>query len=841
MSPEHWLQIKAIVNTSLDCEAEQRDAYLQRACQGDSMLLHDVTSLLASYEGLGDFLATSVMEDDDEELPAGTRIGQYEIQETIAEGGMGTVYRAVRASDFEKQVALKVVKRGMDTNFILRRFRYERQILAHFDHPNIARLLDGGAAGDGRPYLVMEYIEGRPITAYADEHRLTVSERLQLFRTVCSAVQYAHQNLVVHRDLKAGNILVTADGTPKLLDFGIAKLIESDADRTAASVRLMTPECASPEQVLGEPITTATDIYALGVLLYELLTGSRPYQFTARTPEQIRHLVCETDPKKPSAVRRLAEDLDHIVLRAMHKDPARRYLSAEQLSEDLRRFLVGLPVSARSDTAWYRVTKFVGRNAKASAAAAALALSLVAGMGATSWEAHVARAERARAERNLNDVRELANSLLGDVHDAIRTLPGSTAARKLLVDRALKYLDRLALEAGSNDSVRRELAVGYVRLGEVQGQTGRSNLGKSAAAIQSFRKAIRLLEGVQAHGRLSPADQRTLAGAYEDMGYAQWDSGDPSGSGESDRKALALRQALAARVPPLELTKELSLSYHALGLHRALAGDYAAALENYEKFLEARERITRADPDSASNQRNLSLAHKRVGAVLIQTGHLSDALAHYQTAEAIDEKRVAADPNNAEARLDLTFAYSDIGFILRRQGQWRVALGQYQKAEAVRTQLAAADPNDQRAQSSLASTCEYIAEIRWHLGDRKQSLSYSRKALALLEGLLSANPSSAPHKTAVATAAVAAGNAYAAMASGPRTPSSSRLAFWRQARDYYSRAKQLTTPLQASAKPDHDAVEADRQASRQLVRCNEAIARLAVPPAPSGLSAKLAR
>ena len=841
MPRKRWPRVKDIVNACVDLEPDQRGAYIQDACHGDVTLVHDVTSLLAAYDELGDFLETPVLESDREELPAGSRIGLYEIREPLAEGGMGTVYRAVRTSDFEKQVAVKVVKRGMDTKFILRRFRHERQILAALDHPNIARLLDGGATEEGRPYLVMEYIEGRPITAYAEERRLSVSERLHLFRMVCSAVQYAHQNLVVHRDLKPGNILVTAAGVPKLLDFGIAKLLEADVDVTMASMRLMTPECASPEQVRGEPITTASDIYSLGVLLYELLTGARPYQFTARTPEEMRRLVCEAEPKKPSAVQRLSEDLDHIVLKAMHKDPARRYVSAEQVSEDLGRYLQGLPVSARGDSAWYRTRKFVTRHRTASLAGAALALSLAGGMGATLWEAHVARNASARAERRLNDVRELANSLIFDVHDAISTLPGATAARKLIVDRALKYLDRVALEAADDDSLRRELAAGYLRLGEVQGKSGRSNLGDLAAAMQSFGKAIKLLEGLQARRNWTPADQRLLAGAYDSLAYVQWDGGDPAGASESDRKALALRQDLAGRVPPLDLTKELSLSYHAIGLRRGLAGDFAGALENYQKFLEARERITRADPNSASNQRNLSLAHKRVGAVLIETGHLSDALAHYQTAQAIDEKRIAADPNNAEARLDLTFAYSDIGDILRKQGQKRAALGQYQKVEGIRAQLAAADPNDQRAQSSLSSTYEHIADIESDLGDRRTSLAYHQKALALVERLLAAYPDSAAHRTEVATVSVAIGNVYAALAARTNRSSSSQLVFWQQARDHYQRAQRMTAALQASAVRGSEAAEAGQQASRQLARCDAEIARISAAGIRAPLSANLTR
>jgi len=270
---DRWVQIKQIVNDCLDLEPASREAHLYEACGGDASLLAEVKSLLDSDRDAEDFMEVPALERRQEESLIGCQLGNYRVCEAIAEGGMGTVYRAVRVNDFEKQVAVKLVKRGMDTDFILRRFRRERQILSGLDHPNIASLLDGGAAPDGRPYLVMEYIEGIPITDYADQHKLAIPERLEMFRTVCSAVQYAHQNLVVHRDLKPSNILVTAGGVPKLLDFGIAKLLEPDADSTMTMQRLMTPEFASPEQARGLAVTTATDIYSLGMLLYVLLTG----------------------------------------------------------------------------------------------------------------------------------------------------------------------------------------------------------------------------------------------------------------------------------------------------------------------------------------------------------------------------------------------------------------------------------------------------------------------------------------------------------------------------------------------------------------------------------------
>src|SRR6187402_1782963 len=386
------------------------------------------------------------------------RLGPYRLIREIGHGGMGTVYLGVRDDDvFQKRVAIKVLNRGMDTDSIVRRFRHERQILASFEHPLIATLLDGGSTPDGRPYFAMEYVEGQPIVDYCDTLRLDTAARLELFCKVCTAVQYAHQNLIIHRDIKPANVLVVADGTPKLLDFGIAKLLNPELAGqtlalTAPGLQLMTPEYASPEQVRGEAVTTATDVYSLGVLLYELLAGRLPYQLTSRTPADIVRIVCESEPIRPSTAvttieavptadpatdgdaarerpaaaragrprtvdidrlqRQLAGDLDNIILKALSKEPSRRYASVDQFSEDVRRHLVGLPVIARKDTWGYRTTKFVRRNRAVVVAAAMTFAALIAGIIGTTWQARVARLERARAEQRFGDVRQLANAFL---------------------------------------------------------------------------------------------------------------------------------------------------------------------------------------------------------------------------------------------------------------------------------------------------------------------------------------------------------------------------------------------------------------------------------------------
>ncbi|MGB2901387.1 MAG: serine/threonine-protein kinase [Candidatus Acidiferrum sp.] len=437
MEPERWRQIEDLFHTALDCEPGRRAVFLDSACAGDASLRKDIESLLSSYEK-GSFTETpafaegiKLLEENEERSHTGQNIGPYRVIRKIGQGGMGAVYLAARADEaFQKKVAIKLIKRGQDSEDVIQRFRSERQILASLDHPNITRLLDGGTTEDGLPYFVMEYIQGQPIDTYCDSHKLGITERLRLFQDVCAAVHYAHQHLVIHRDLKSGNILVTAEGVPRLLDFGIAKLLGSEpsvADPTVTIARRMTPLSASPEQVRGRNITTACDVYSLGVLLYKLLTGHSPYRLAGRSPEEVECAICEEVPEKPSIVigrpeefqtddgitprsvsetregtpdklrRGLRGDLDNIVLMALRKEPQRRYASAEQLSQDINRHLGKLPVIARPDTAGYRAARFVARHKAGVAAAALLVVSLAAGIAATAWQAKVAVAEGQRA------------------------------------------------------------------------------------------------------------------------------------------------------------------------------------------------------------------------------------------------------------------------------------------------------------------------------------------------------------------------------------------------------------------------------------------------------------
>src|SRR5713226_2975567 len=437
LTPERWQRVKEIFADAQERNPSERAAFLEEVCAADESLHREVESLLAAAESeaAGDgSVAASAEHSRLEDAMIGRRVGAYRVIQRIGRGGMATVYLASRADEqYEKQVAIKILLPELGSDELLRRFRNERQTLAKLDHPNIVKLLDGGSTDEGLPYLVMDYVQGVPIDKYCDNHKLSTEERLRLFCQVGAAVQCAHQNLIVHRDLKPSNILITEDGSPKLLDFGISKVLQphNGSSVTQTLSRRMTPAYASPEQVKGEVVTPATDIYSLGVVLYELLTGHRPYKLKQQTPAEVERAICEQEPEKPSTAvnrvetedlpdgttfskspdfvsasrggqpeklrRRLSGDLDNIVLMALQKEPERRYVSVEEFSQDIQRHLQHRPVKARPSTVEYRASKFVRRHKTEVIAVAVAAFILLGAIGFAVFE------ERRAAEKEQAD------------------------------------------------------------------------------------------------------------------------------------------------------------------------------------------------------------------------------------------------------------------------------------------------------------------------------------------------------------------------------------------------------------------------------------------------------
>ncbi len=451
--PDHWEKVQQIFLAVADLAPVERAILLAEMCEGNGTLRAEVESLLRAdsqdTSALRATVKTAVTKEAasllDTSRMEGSRLGSYRLIREIGRGGMGSVYLASRADEeYESNVAIKVVRPGFDTDFILRRFRRERQILAQLQHPNIGRLLDGGSMEGDIPYLVMEYVEGSRITAYAADHRLSVEDRIRLFLPVCAAVEYAHRAFIVHRDLKPGNILVDASGTPKLLDFGISKLLHSHPLDSAETqdIAMATPDYASPEQIVGDPVTPASDVYSLGAVLYELLTGVLPHRFERSTPLAIERAICLEPVVPPSQAvgndgalaRRLAGDLDNVILCAMRKEPERRYASAEQMAADLLRHLEHRPVAARPDTPGYRAEKFVRRNRVPVALVGSAMAAVIALACFTTYQARVSRREVEHALQSQRALqRELAEAY-GRLGDLQSNTAGVVAAYTAMMD-----------------------------------------------------------------------------------------------------------------------------------------------------------------------------------------------------------------------------------------------------------------------------------------------------------------------------------------------------------------------------------------------------------------------
>ena len=555
--PEQMMELFALAG---ELPPAERGALLARECADRPELLAELESLLelhAEAEAMGflnepalNEVARQTALETTQDSRTGELLGRYRILKLLGEGGMAEVYLA-EDTELHRNVALKMIK-GIRTEELLDHFAKERRILAHLNHESIARLLDAGTSAAGVPFLVMEYVDGTPITEHCDRKGLSIAARLELFRVVCTAVQYAHQSVVIHRDLKPSNILVTAEGQVKLLDFGIARLLDSSVsfEATGALFPALTPEYASPEQIRGEVTTTATDVYSLGVVLYESLTGSRLYELKRQTTGELLKAVCEQEPRRPSTTeasprvaeieggveklrRRLRGDLDHIVLKALRKTPEARYPTVEQFSDDIGRHLEGLPVMARRRTFLYSATRFVRRHRTAVIAAGFLLLTLLGGVVATSWEAHVARAQRARAERRFNDVRKLANSFLFEFHDSLEKIPGTLAARQLILKRALQYLDGLAQESGDDLPLNSDLAEAYDRLGNAH--LGRGRLVRGAS--QGSQHQPEVGGGPTSQSILSRAVVQQLhvrSGSHERPGGHRWGARQPGPRGGGD-------------------------------------------------------------------------------------------------------------------------------------------------------------------------------------------------------------------------------------------------------------------------------------------------------------------
>ena len=702
-----FLEIRDIFERALEQSVETRPLFVKNACGADEDLLRDVQQLLKAHEKTQAFFEQAFFEHTGPVAVAGDQparhIGSYEVEAEIGRGGMGVVYRARRADGaFDKEVALKLLRIDTASAEAMQSFHRERQILASLEHPNIARILDGGETPEKVPYLVMEFIEGERIDAYVERNRLGINDRLRLFREVCAAVQYAHQNLVVHRDLKPGNILVTADGTVKLLDFGIAKVLseapanaKEDArtsERTLTMAAVMTPEFASPEQIGGRPTTTASDVYSLGVILYRLLTGHGPYGDTTSWPE-LMYAVCVKEPSKPSSVAGAAQlrgELDNIVMMALRKEVSRRYQSVEQFREDIDRYLDGRPVRAQGDSAVYRTRKFVQRHALGVVAVAALILSLAGGIWATAVQARRARVQQALAERRFQEMRSVASTLVFDLHNELRDLPGSNKARKLILSKAQDYLEALARDSDNNPDLQRDLASAYIKTGDVMGNMGDANLSGSLSSQANYQKALAIRQKLAAAAPNDMEAREDLVRAWIKVGEGQSSSGDHRSADASFRKALEI----IATVPPA-FQPQYQWRYWTGMAHLQLCGDLPTTGDN--------------------------------------NGAITACQAAIRELEPLTAGKAPDDPKRIDVETLLAGATSALGNVYRVSGRPAEAIPLMRKAIAIYRSLAARQPQNARYLRTLASEPIYLGNALAAVQDNAAAVAAYDEAIAALQ------------------------------------------------------------------------------------------------------------
>ena len=764
MNPERWSLIQTLFEAALEKEPSYRITFLKEACKDDVDLYREVSSLLAADQQLNSLLDGQALDavtyagfepdQDDVDL---SQIGPYRVVKELGRGGMGLVLLAERADgQFDQRVALKVIKRGMDSDMIVRRFVRERQILARLKHPNIAHLLDGGVAPDGRPFFAMEHVEGTPLTHYCNKHATTIEQRLRLFVKVCDAVQYAHRNLVVHRDLKPGNILVTQTGDVKLLDFGIARLLNDDRDQneptqfTEAGMRVLTPEYAAPEQVRGEVITTQADIYALGVVLYELLTGLRPLKVGSHTPAVVEAVVCHEVPKRASSkilentdletthgqlasrvARKLRGDLDTICARALHKEPERRFASAAEMRADVLRYLHGLPIQARSDAVSYRLRKFVGRHK----AGVAVSMSFIALLAAVivlytlrlSDERDRARLEAAKAEQTtafLASLFEASDPVVaeGDTLNARQILDlGSERIQEELADQPevqVKLLtvigdayQSLALFPRSeehyqsafdhmvslDDTLTAEAATLLLNLADI-----RHSLSDFKAALAFEERALAIQTHV--YGEEHPDIAQTLL----KMGSVNRSLGNYEEAFPLYRRAVAINEQTLPKDDP-----ELGWSINNLGWALHSRGYYEEAEESYLKAVALqREYLGNDHPDLAFTLNNL-------GGLLWTTGRIEEGEPLVRESLTIRENLYGGDHPAT------MMSVNNLAGLLFRKGDWEGAEPLYRKTvEVNRKRLG---ENHRYVASGLGS----LGNVHLKKGELEQAEALHKQSLAI--------------------------------------------------------------------------------------------------------------
>jgi eukaryotic-like serine/threonine-protein kinase len=752
MDKSIWRQVETLFHRASELPRARQREFLEAECGGDGDLREHVEKLLAAStasDPLGEAIGEAARLTLDE-VQNGDSVGPYRIEAAIGQGGMGAVYRAARqGEDFTQTVALKLIQSylrgGSAGKSIAERFRRERQILARLEHPNIARLLDGGE-WKGRLYLVMELVDGVAVDRYCQEQGLGVNDKVRLFAKICAAVAYAHGQLVVHRDIKPQNILVTADGTPKLLDFGIAKAMEEDEALTRASERILTPQYAAPEQILGQPVTTATDVYSLGALLYQLLTGKAPFAREELSGFALEKAICEQDPPPPSALAKVDRDLDAIVAKAMRKEPAQRYVSVAALEADLVSYLGGYPVEARKGNWRYRSAKFLRRRAGVLTASGLVGVALVGGAVAT-------RIQQQKAERRFEDVRVLANSFLFEFHDSIVSLNGSMKARQMVVKRAVEYLDKLAAESGNDARLLKDLAEGYERVRIIQYSQSSGHLNDSKGALESAAKVIamrkRLLEQSprdgEVIGKLAKSNLETYLILTEVKGVQ-----DAKPFLDEAVRLTALRGTVDKDEERLERDlAELAMQEAQMWGHRGNGGQAVArsaeGVRLYEKNL-ARGKTPR-------RRKLYGQALLRHGLALSMTANRPlEAVPVFEKAYKLYSEMEADTPADSLGKVLKGQSVAFLGLSYAIAGKHRDALAPRRESLRIAEEVAAKDPENAQTLRDVAVACLNTAQNEFKLGNAPEAVRLGRRMVNVFEQLLKKSPDSKQNRDDLASA-----------------------------------------------------------------------------------------
>lgn len=747
---KRWRLVKSIFYEAIAKPPDERDSFLDVATEDDS-IRSEVRRMLELEPEVSGFIekpaATSLR--NEATSPAGKEFGRYRIIREIGHGGMGAVFLAERiGAEFEQKVALKIMRQTISDALIERRFRRERQILAALSHPYIARLIDGDVTERGELFLVMEYVDGADIVNHARRNALSTNERLKLFLKVCDAVAAAHRNLIVHLDLKPSNILVTAEGLPKLLDFGLSRIIESDsagAEAAMTEFRAFTPGYSAPEQILGRAVSVGADVYSLGIVLFELLSGSKPFSLEGRSLDEIIATLSQGNPVPPSRIatganapsgaevtasEKIKPDLDNIVLKAISYDPADRYLSVEEFAADIGRFLDGRPVSARPASVFYTTGKFLRRNRLAVAASAIVAVSLLTGAGMTLRQMNETRRERDRAEKRFSDLRKLSNSLLFDIAPRLERLEGSTEAREKVVSNALEYLDSLAAESDGDPDLQRELAEAYIQIGEIQGNPGRPNLNDAAGAASSFEKAIVIL------ARLPQTTEVLQKTAVSLRLLAKSRQSDSAGSIRDAENAIAIYERMAGGADSIETeTAKIEALTELAQIHTSNS-DFKSALAVTERALSAFETLGQPTPRT----RELSIFARTQRAFALSWESRQKEAEELMAAAVADAEKLAdefpVDSRIKQVLWESYFRSSAIYETIRDD----VSLEFANKCVALKRRAVERDPLDVQSKQNLARSYSRVALALANLGRTAAAIESSREAERILNELLGSNP-----------------------------------------------------------------------------------------------------